>query len=336
MERQSLYGVLADVEQWNSDLENFQYSLFHLREWVESVSTPTLHPIYIDLYDGEIKIGKIAGLKIVRNKWLNIKQLFFYASPSLIEATELIAEKCLKALVTFAKENRYINLRCAPLDSKMHTTYNTCNLRKITYNEYIIRFDNSFNDFKPGQGLKKKLHLAARVDTQFCSSANPVKDLDLMLQLMNITKNKRTENSRSNYNPFSLRFVTAESLLKLIETGKGKIYHSLNAEEIHYVTLSLENGKQAYGLYNGTNEFGYKNGIPGFMAFMLSQYYNKNGFEYFNLGASLDNKEDDFHLSNFKKQVGCVPYPVFTIKSDYLIYPYKALIAARKLKRLFK
>jgi len=333
MKSKSLYGVLADVEQWNSDLENFQYSLFHLREWVESVSTPTLHPIYIDLYEGEIKIGKIAGLIILEKVWLYGKRLFFYSGPSLINDTPELAEHCLKALVNFAIQNRFSKFKHTPLDSKTQSNIHLKGIQKIPYYEYIINFSAGYENFKPGQDLKKKLRLAAAANTEFHKSKSPLKDLDLMVNMLNKTKLLRINRDRKNYNIFSLQYVNKNTIQNLIKSGKGVIYHSLNDNEKHCVTLCFEHINQAYGIYISTDEFGYKNGITAFIATELSKLYQSNGFKYFNLGASIDDKEDDTHLANFKIKLGCIKQQVSTCYTDFLIFPQTLIDKINKAEK---
>ncbi len=326
----TIFAKITDSTGWNDDLTKYKYSLFHLKEWVESVANPDLTPIYIDIFENESKIGKIAGLIVSEKKWLYGRQLFFYSGPSIIYVDKLINEKCISAIYNFAVNNGFSRVFLFPLDSKSPESIDLPFLKKYQYFEYVLKLKNEYLHHKHGSGIQKKLNLALKANTEFHKSETPIEDMLLMVKMMEKTKQLRLQKSRKDYKLFSIMYVNLKTLYKLIHNKLGVVYYSLNNGEKHFVTLSLEHNNQVYGLYNGTDEFGYKNGLPGFMATKLAHYYMRNGADYFNLGASLDNKEDEYHLSNFKKQIGCIPQPVFTYKSDYLVNPQKTMVKILK------
>jgi hypothetical protein len=314
---------------WNNDLTNLKFSLLHIKEWIESISCETCRPIFLDFRRGEKVVAKAAGLVLLEKKKTLGKQLFFYAPPSTIDGLPQTMSDCLEALAAYSRKNHFSRIKQFPFDLKTHQPFDAHKYKVTAYKEYIFNLDAEYLTFKPGPGLRKKLQLAENAATEFHVS-NDIEHLDLLIDLMQKTQDMRVERHCEKYNLFSFKYVNRESLKYLIEQKKAIIYYSLNHGEIHYLTLSLEFDNKAYGLYNGTDAFGYENGLPAFMATKLAHYYQLKGFGYFNLGANPPNKIEDFNLSNFKKQLGCTPVDVYCAHSEFLTFPQTIITLAMK------
>lgn len=314
---------------WNSDLTTLKFSLFHLREWVESANNENSRSIFLDFWQGNTLIAKSAGLVLLEKKKTLGKQLFFFAPPSTFDGLPETMSACLDALARYARKNNYSRIKQFPFDSKTNNAFEAKKYNVSGFTEYILKLDDEYQHFKPGQDLKKKLRLAEKAETEFHVSSN-IAHLDLLIDLMHETQKRRMERDHEHYNLFAFKNVTLESLRYLIEQKVAVLYYSLNNGNIHYLTLSLEFGNKAYGLYTGADSFAYQHGLPGFMATKLAQHYLNRGYSYFNIGTNISNKNEDVNISNFKKQIGCVAVDVYCAHSQFLTFPQTIITLAQK------
>jgi hypothetical protein len=314
------------------NLSAFKYSMFLLPQWINNVSDNGKNALYLDIYYKDELVGKISGL-IMRSPFLN-KEVYFYSEPALKEYNSPVLSACYRAIASYAKNSRFTRITSSFLDQKSGIFPNDdCGLRIKPTFEYIIQLRSDYKNFVPGRSLKDKIKKAEKAKTEFCISNSP-EMVDSLIQMLDETFKIRTNKHRSKYNILNYKNVNRESLKSLVRSGKAVFYYAKNEGVINYISLTLEIEKRAYGLYTGTNQFGYSNGLPGWMEKMRTERYEQLGFNYINLGGIPHQIGDKSNLIEFKTQVGCTPFPVYIAQSAFLCYPEKLLNDFYNLGRL--
>jgi hypothetical protein len=309
---------------WNDSLEGYHYSIFHIREWLESVRTEKTLPVYLDIYLGEKIIAKISGI-FTYDSIHPGRILYFYSAPAMHQdAPEAGYGPCLDALIPFARANGCNLVLISFLDSKQRTAPDSRFFKLIKTQEFILDLKGGYPSHKPGSGLKKKLNLAQQANTMFVKDSSP-QWLDVLFNLLETTKKERLLKKRRDYDPLSFKAVTRESLLKLIHSGKGVFHIAQNHGAVHYLSLELVHNGKGYGLYNGTDLFGYQNGLPAWTITRSAIEFIQEGAEYLNLGGTISTREDGEKLAHFKKQLGAIPADVYVLKSDFIRFPYRLI-----------
>jgi hypothetical protein len=314
----------ASKVNWNESLEGYDFSIFQIKEWLESIETKKTRPVFLDIVNGDETIAKISGI-ITRQTTQFGKVLYFYSGPALKKgANEEQYNNCLEAVIPYAKKHRCSMVLMDYMDSKQRTKPTSIHFKYQYTKEYIADLANDYKTHKPGSGLKQKLKKAAMADVIF-KKDNAAELLEVLIKLQHTTKKVRLNKKRNDYNPFIFDCVNKESLLKLIHSGKAAFHYVIKNNDIHYISMDMEHNNKSYGLYNGADAYAYENGIPAWAITQSALKYMDEGFQYLNLGATAYYREDSIHLANFKQQLGGKPANVCIMKTDFLIFPYKLI-----------
>jgi hypothetical protein len=318
--------------EFNADLSAFKHSIFLTPQWIDTVSRNDKDALYLDIYDGDELVGKISGL-IVRSPFVN-KEVYFYSEPALKDYSPSVLSACHKVLANYAKNARFTRITFGFLDQKSGILPDGDGglTVKPTF-EYIIQLQAEYKDFVPGRSFKDKIKKAEKANTEFYISHSP-EMVDRLVQMLDETYKTRINKRRSKYNVLNYKNVNPETLKRLVHQGNAVFYCGKNQDAINYISLTLEIENRAYGLYTGTSQFGYANGLPGWMEKKRAEWYQTRGFTYINLGGIPHEKKDKNKLIDFKSQVGCTPFPVYMAQSAFLCYPEKLINVFYNLGRL--
>lgn len=319
-------------DDYVSDLMLFRHSLFIRPEWIEPVCNGNKKPLYLNVYNGDALIGKIAG--VVRKRAFFSQDLYFYSEPALELYNQETLNACLQALIAYAKENRLVRLTFNYLDQQSSLVPDQgLDLKIKKTEEFVIELDGAYQSFKPGNNFRNKLKKASRAQTEF-HRATSTEMVDALVQFLTVTSNIRVSKKRHAYNVFTYKYVDKQVLKRFVAEGAGVFYYATNNGEVNYISLCYEAGDRAYELYNGTNSFGYSNGLTGWMVTKRSEHYQSLNYKYFNMGGIPHEKGDRANLAGFKIQSGCVSKKVYIAKTDFIVYPEKALNIFLNLGRL--
>lgn len=311
-------------ERWIKELDLFNHSLFMLPEWLEVVETPRRIPIYIDIESNNEVIGKASGL-IIKDNRIKGKQLFFYTGPSMLHDDADTYHSCLEALKHFATHHRFSRIIILYFDHRISHKPQSPHFRSYPMYESIIHLQTDYHDFSPGSSLRKKRNTAIRVQTSYFHSRE-TKDLNRLSELAEITLNRRKKRHNSDYKKLEFPYFTEKLLPKLLKSGLGNMYCTMNPDGVcHFISVTLEHKKNIYGLFNGCDEFGYQNGLPGYLILQLSQEFQKKGYERFNLGGTPASSNERGKLIQFKEEIGGKLQTLYVAKTDFLVFPQNAI-----------
>lgn len=319
-------------DEYMTDLMLFNHSLFIRPEWIESICKDNKKPLYLNIYNNDTLIGKIAG--IVRRLVFFSHDVYFYSEPALKVYNQETLNACLKALMAYAKANRLVRLSFNYLDQQSSLIPDEDPTLKIkNTEEFVIELEGAYRAFKPGNNFRNKLKKAYRAQTEFYRATSKEMVADL-IQLLTETSRIRVSKKRHAYDVFTYKYVDKQTLERFVASGAGVFYYAMNNGAVNYISLCYEAGDRAYELYNGTNSFGYSNGLTGWMVMKRSERYASLNYIYFNMGGVPHEKGDRGNLAGFKMQSGCIPKRVYIAKTDFLVYPEKALNIFFNLGRL--
>jgi hypothetical protein len=266
--------------------------------------------------------GVISGL-MVRNLTLN-KELYFFSEPALNQSNTEFLSQCMQSLVIYAKEHRITRVSFGYYDQQSSEVPIVDGLKIKKTQEFILQLQNEYKNFTPGNNFNNKVKKATKANTEFCTSSDPA-FVNTMVSLLKETYSIRKNKNRHDYDLLSYNFVTEASLRKLVELGNAIFYYTKNDDQIHFISLCLEINNRAYELYNGTDAFGYANGLTGWMIKKRAENYTQKGFNYFNMGGIPHEQGDKENLSGFKIQSGCTPKQVYLAQTEFLCFPEKLI-----------
>lgn len=324
--------IPVSKDDYVSDLMLFKHSMFVRPEWIEPICNRKIKPLYLNVYSDNTLIGKVGG--VVRRRPFFNNDVYFYSEPALNNYNSETLNVCLKALTEYAKSNRFARITFNYLDQQSSLIPNEeLGLKIKKTEEYVIELDDTYKQFKPGNNFRNKLKKASKAQTEF-HRATSKEMVDDLIQFLTVTSKIRISKKRHAYNFFTYKFVDRQMLERFVQSGAGVFYYAVNNGAVNYISLCYELGNRAYELYNGTNSFGYSNGLTGWMVMKRSEYYQSLNFQYFNMGGIPHEKGDRANLAGFKVQSGCIPKRVYIAKSDFLVYPEKVINPFVNLGRL--
>lgn len=328
MSRRTTNSIIAqttDLATWEQELTLFNHSIFLLPQWLQIIETPSRKAIYIDFIQNNVTISKISGLLVSENKLMG-KMLFFYAAPAFrSKVTEDTYHHCLYALVALAKKNNISRIQILYFDQRNSLLPPNGYFHSHQMHEAIFDLKNEFTSFKPGSSLRKKRNQALRAQTSWFISNDP-QQLPLLSELAENTLQRRKNKHNSDYKKLELPFFTEQHLPKLLESGLGKMYCSMNPDgQSHFISVIIEYNGTAYGLFNGCDEFGYDNGLPGYILLNASQDLFERGIERLNMGGTPAISNEKKKLLQFKEELGAKPQAFYITKTDFLVFPQKIL-----------
>jgi hypothetical protein len=312
----------SNIAQWNQSLQAFQYSLFLAPEWVDAVADENSTPIYLDFLVGDKVVAKLSGL-VCKGSAVKGDQLYFYAAPAFIGDTLHLYNNCHDALRDWAARNRFSRVVLASYDQQNELVCNAKGYYTNLRYEYIVDFSKKEEIGKFSTGFKKNVKKAEKLGTTFHED-NTSASLDKLLLLLGVTRDIRVNKYGNRYNPFYLKNLDGDSLQKLVNSGIGKLYHTLTDNQVYSVQFNIEKGKKSYGLLMGSDGFAYKNGLPSFVDHHLIHNYNRDGFLYYNPGGGPVD-EGGSGIEQYKKAMGASKFIFAGSTTNFLVYPQKLL-----------
>ncbi|NPA37615.1 MAG: hypothetical protein GXO47_12295, partial [Chlorobi bacterium] len=133
-----------DAEKWSDDLENFRFSLFQTKEWIEALSSEKNNiPVFYDLYFNGYKAGKISGI-FNKTKYFG-SQIYFFSGPALKSSDYNLYHNLTDSLIKYFKEKGVSRIIIGSYGSHYapeikHRLYHTFKRK-----EYLVNLTGNFH-----------------------------------------------------------------------------------------------------------------------------------------------------------------------------------------------
>jgi hypothetical protein len=313
-----------DPEEWSSNLTEFNYSLFITPPWVESFTNEKQNSVYLELFLHGESIAKISGLSIT-SKIAFHKKLLFYAGPAIKRNTPVtMIDPCIRALVTFAKINRYCRLVLLSYDFGYISAYSN-EYGFSERSEFIINLlqDKNIINGNISRNFKRSVGKAIKQGYEVKETESSTM-ADHLVQLMQETKRIRLYKGYSDYNYFYFPGFNRTSLDNLIKEKAVHFYYIEKDEKILAVQAIMQYNQKAYALFIGINEDGYKNGVPSFIDYTVALMLKAKSYEYLNYGGVPTDKTH-LGIAHFKKSMGAYEVHSSYGSTNFLIFPHYLL-----------
>jgi lipid II:glycine glycyltransferase (peptidoglycan interpeptide bridge formation enzyme) len=311
----------VELDSWFIDLFEFEFSLFLLPEWVESVRTAHNVPIYLNIFCGDKVIGKICGLIKDCGK-LKGHQFYSFASFALRQPNQQDLNSCHEALLRFAINKKITRIIIGSYDQRNSLSCSTPHYFSTKRLEYIVDLKN--NDIKFSKGFLKNVK-RAESNNIVIKSSDSVSILERLYELLRLTYNHRVSKYGVVYNPFFLSEMNENSLTKLTKSGCVRlVYASRDEGAANSVQINIEEGGRIYGLLMGSDDVAYDYGIPSFIDYNIITEGQKSGGIYYNTGG-VPADEASKGLAQYKASMGGREKIVFGATTNYLVYPQKIM-----------
>ena len=319
---------LSSIE-WEKNLHLFHYSIFITTEWIEAVADITHIPVFLNLISKEKNIGKISGLVIKRSK--KKTYLYFYAGPALKDLNDYIFTQCLNALYKYAKTRSFSMISFGSFDNKHSLRYKGYKYLVNKRYEFVIPLSKGLENINISKRFKRNIRKAEKSDPRVKQSGN-IKEIDVLLKLLDETKTIRISKYNIDYQPFYLTNLSKDTLKELLKSGIAKIYYTINNGIVDSIEFNLEKDKYVYMLLKGNSKNGYNNGFSSFLSYSLMKEYIDKDYITYNQGGRPPGQDGD-GLEVFKKSMGAEKIATYSAISNFLTYPYKLLNPAIFLLR---
>lgn len=309
-------------ETYNQSLSEFKHSLFIKSEWVESfVNQDDTGVVYLHFAQNGEVVAKLAGL--VKNEpKLFGRYLYFYAGPGFKNDSEELYNKCLLALLRFAKRKRFTRLDIDYKDQQYQWNCNVKGFYKKSAFNYIRHF-NPLEPFKYGKSFRYKVRKAINSGAVFYEE-NSERILNRLHELLQESQTLREKRLGKEYNPYPFPFMDIESTNRLFNSGYLKLQHVEIDGIVHAVSCALDDGRRMYGLIIAADEVSYTLNLQHFMKFELFTLLQDRGYLYFNVGST-DHPSSGKGLALFKESIGCKHFGVSGVYTHFLCFPDNAI-----------
>ncbi|GAO28496.1 GNAT family N-acetyltransferase [Geofilum rubicundum] len=315
--------------QWEAGLEDFCYSLFITREWVESMQDGASSPLFIDFISKGEVVGKLSGL-IIDGGWMKGKYFHAYASLALKEPNQQLFDACHVALKDLLTKMRLSRIIIGSYDQQ-HSMRCTSEGFVVTKRyEYLV--NPGAEDFRMSKGFKKNVKKAENRGV-FLDISDSEASLQKLFQLLELTRKYRLIKYNVRYNPFFLDKMNESSLRKLLKSGMVSFF-SVKSDDgtTNSVQLNLVKGDRVYGLLMGSDLVAYEYGIPSYLDFQIILDSARRDIKYYNTGGAPGDKVNE-GLDRYKQAMGGQKKWVYGATTNCLVFPYSLLNPLMKLGR---
>ncbi len=315
---------IKNPREWKKDLNNFEFSIFIIPEWIECFADSMKAPVYFNFNKGNIVVGKIAGL-IINYKDSGARKLFFFAGPAFPVAEKGIVSLLLSCLTDYAIRNKFKRLIVKSYDYKTSCKFIRNDLKTTDRCEYIIDLRKSIEEIQSNYRklVLRKVKKSEKSNAEFVKG-DSLELIDCLISLLEETKRIRLSKGYSNYSYFYIPYVNKITLNKIISNKITSLYYVKAENEITCISLILAYNKKAYAFLIGANTYAYKLGIPYFLMYRLINELKRNKFVYFNLGGIPADKSGK-GLIFFKESLGAKKVIVTHCSTNYLTLPHMLL-----------
>lgn len=270
----------SDPAEWGSDLFLFSYSLFITPQWLGTLQSPTVTPLYLNCTLGAKVVAKMAGLRIEPTNRRK-RVLFFYGLPAVRPGAEGFLQPILDALMSYASSNKFNRLVVRAYDSPSLLTTTSKKFHLSHQDEYIVNLAVSADQLQKGFHKKSILDnvKTAKKKGAVFSEENSPDQIERLVVLLEEAKTLRMSKGYEHYSYFYVPYLDKAILHKTLDNGMARIFQVKINDQTACVNFVLAHGKRVYALLVGTNIEGYKFGVPAFMSYSTINRCKDLGFE---------------------------------------------------------
>jgi hypothetical protein len=311
-------------ETWSETLNEYNYSLFITHAWVESLTNSTKKPIYLDFFSGDTGIAKIAGFSFDSGLFWQ-RKLLFYAGPALkSNLPETSADKCIDALLRYAKKYRYSRVVLLSYDYP-YSSINWKMLGLSERSEFIIDLLQEKETINKSISRESKRLITRAIEYGFVFKESCSSEMTgHLIKLMQETKRIRLSKGYGDYNYFYFPGFNQQSLENLVRKEVIHFYTVEKDSEIYAVQAVMQDNQKAYALFIGVNAEGYRFGVPSFIDYSIISLLRNNHYKYLNFGGVPTQKTHQ-GLIHFKKSLGAKQQFSSYGSTNFLVFPYTLL-----------
>lgn len=311
---------IQEISQADWELISTQndMGLFLTQEWINSLAFGDDQIVYLKFVLDEKLVALIAGV-LINNGRGKGKTLYFYSGPHLPLWSEEIFKACLDILYIYSKEKKYSRLFIKSFDYQAFGELDIDAYYRLPSSEYILKFDG--RDFKLSSNFKRNVKKANKSGAVYYTSKDTLV-LDKMLSLIDNTHQKRVGKYGKQYDPMYMANLNRQSLNELLKSGLGVLNCVEIDGEIHTVMFTLEKDKKIYFLLMGSSSESYRNGLPSFLSFNITERAIESGVEYYNMGLVPDKSQGGEGVRRFKESQGALEFKSSSYYTLFLSFPW--------------
>jgi hypothetical protein len=308
-------------EAYGLDISLYKHSLFITPEWMSSVgaSGPVLYLHFVS--NGQV-VAKLSGLVMVGSKLVG-KYLFFYAAPGLLDHSQQMYDRCMAALMVYARKMRYAKIDMMNYDQQHGWICGVKGYFKRGLEEFIRFFDSPDTPLTFSKSLMYNVRKAQKANATFHEETSE-RILEKMHELLAETQKLRFHKYGTDYSPYPYYLQTKESTNALFRSGLLKLYHIEIDGEIHCVRCALENNKRMFGMMIASDAVAYKSGLQHFMQYSLICKLHNDGYSYYNIAGTAAGEEGK-GLAEYKESLGCKREYVYGVYTHLIPFPKNML-----------
>lgn len=314
-----------DSVEWSRELTIFNYSIFISETWLRSVSNNNEIAIYLDFKIGGDVVAKIAGLS-VKNRKNKPDILYFYSGIAFKSYDEKLIHSCNNQLIDFARSRGYDKVIIKSYDYSEEFTIKISNLyverRRL---EFLINLAIDEESIYHKFNKKARYHIRkAKSNGSTIHESQSSDLLDILLKLLNETREIRISKGYSEYNIFYLRNFNEHTLMSLLKNGSATMIYVETNNKINCIQFILLNNKIASGLLMGTTQEGYDLYAPVFLEYNIMLMLKRRNYISYNLGGIPYNTSHN-GLIRYKTSIGAYSITLQDQNTYFLLSPLRYL-----------
>ncbi len=318
-ENNILLKVYKSHEEWSHNLNEYNYSIFHCPEWINSMCTGNdLVPIFIDFIISKEIVGKTSG--IISKSSYTGRLLYFYSGPALKTENLNLYLDITKALLTYSKDSKYSRLIIGSYGAVYSPKITTNYFHSFNRKEFIVSLESN-PDKNYSRNFRRKIKKALQLSPEITDSKT---DTGIIESYLKSTLTYRKKHNKDKYSPLALPHLTYDVIKSLLDLSFAKTYSIETNLKAGGFLMTIENYPQASALLTGIDEELYEHGISAYLYNFVLELLYKNGFKQLNLGGIPVGAEGKA-LAQFKKSMGAEEITVYGATTNFLTYPYKLL-----------
>ncbi len=311
-------------------------SIFLNPDWLISMSSSRDEIIYLVFVSHNNKVvAKVSGL-LEKTSFSCYKQLFCYAGPALHETSQELNDNVHSSLYTYCKGHKICRIILGSYDQQHGFSVGNNRFHSSPRSEYIIDLRNGLEGISFHKSFLKKVRKVERMGGLTART----KDSKLyfgLLHLLNETKKTRLNKYGVKYNPFHLKRMNSDSILKALQNNLGQLYYYSisNDDRINSAQFNLEYINKAYGLLAASDEIAYKKGLSVYNHYKVIKELAEKDYDYYNIGGSTKGEGSD-SLDYYKVSMGAVRQVVYSSNTNFILFPLNLLNPFINIIRRFK
>ncbi|MBS2099093.1 hypothetical protein [Carboxylicivirga linearis] len=314
-------------KEWNVNFDEFNSSIFLHPDWIESLTSDTIHPIYFDFIDNDKTIGKLSG---ITNKNRFGKILYCFAGIGVNDIQHNL-NRMYASLYHFCQKNLFNRIIISSYDQKTNHKLKVKWFYRTERREFIIPLRETLNY---SNQIKRNVKKCQKHNPKFLRLKN-YNNTSELFELINHTHRYRLKKQKTDYNPYYLPYLTKDSIKKLLKSRIIDVFITEYNGNTNCIELNLRHHNGVFNLLRGADKSAYHRGFPSGINQYMIQHYKKMNIDTINLGG-IPTGIDGLSLARFKKGLGAKEVIQNGFTTNFIQFPYTLLNPILNLGRKLK